>query len=57
MSEAKAQAKALADGFLKSVGESYEQFDPSDYPVAEQMFIYYGKIFNDEIKEQLKISG
>ena len=57
MSETKAQAKALADGFLQSIGESYNQFDPSEYPVAEQMFIYYGKIFNDEIKEQLKISG
>ena len=57
MSETKAQAKALADGFLQSIGESYDQFDPSDYPVAEQMFIYYGKIFNDEIKNQLKISG
>ena len=52
MSEAKAQAKALADGFLQSIGESYDQFDPSDYPVAEQMFIYYGKIFNDEITKQ-----
>jgi hypothetical protein len=57
MSEAKAQAESLANGFLQSIGETYDQFDPSDFPVAEQMFIYYGKIFNDEIKEQLKISG
>jgi len=57
MSEAKAQAESLANGFLQSIGETYDQFDPSEFPVAEQMFIYYGKIFNDEIKEQLKISG
>lgn len=57
MSEAKAQAEALANGFLQSIGESYDQFDPSEFPVAEQMFYYYGKLFNDQITKQLKISG
>ena len=57
MSETKAQAKALADGFLQSIGETYNQFDPSEYPVAEQMFIYYGKIFNDAVAKNLKKSG
>lgn len=57
MSETKAQAKALADGFLQSIGESYDQFDPSEYPVAEQMFYFYGKMFNDAVAKNLKKSG
>ena len=48
MSEAKAQAQSLRDGFLQSIGESYDMIDPTEYPVAEQMLIYYGKQFNDE---------
>lgn len=57
MSEAKAQAQAFKDGFLQSIGESYDKIDPSEYPVAEQMFIYYGKIFNDIVAKNLKKSG
>ena len=57
MSETKAQAKALADGFLQSIGESYNEFEPGEYPIAEYMFIYYGKIFNDEVKKNLNKSG
>jgi len=57
MSEAKAQAQAFKDGFLESIGESYNQLDPSEYPVAEQMFLYYGKKFNDAVAKNLKESG
>jgi len=57
MSETKAQAESLANGYLQSIGESYDQFDPSDFPVAEQMFLYYGKIFNDAVAKNLKQSG
>lgn len=57
MSEAKAQAKALADGFLQSIGESYDMIDPTEYPVAEQMLIYYGKQFNDVVQKNLAKSG
>ena len=57
MSEAKAQAQAFKDRFLESIGESYNQLDPSEYPVAEQMFLYYGKKFNDAVAKNLKESG
>jgi hypothetical protein len=57
MSEAKAQAKALRDGFLKSIGESFDMIDPTEFPVAEQMLIYYGKKFNDEVQKNLDKSG
>jgi hypothetical protein len=57
MSEATAQAEAFRDGFLQSIGESYDAVDPSEYPVAEQMFLYYGKMFNDAVAKNLKKSG
>jgi hypothetical protein len=57
MSEAKAQAEAFRDGFLQSIGESYDKIDPTEYPVAEQMFLYYGKMFNDAVAKNLKKSG
>ena len=57
MSEAKAQAKAFRDGFLQSVGESFDMIDPTEYPVAEQMLIYYGKKFNEAVRKNLDKSG
>jgi hypothetical protein len=57
MSEAKAQAKALKEGFLKTIGEQYNVIDPTEFPVAEQMLIFYGKQFNDEIQKNLAKSG
>ena len=59
MSEAKAQAKALRDGFLKRIGEQYNIVDSGiiDYPIAEQMLMFYGKLFNDEVQKNLTKSG
>lgn len=57
MSEAKAQAKALREGFLKTIGEQYDLIDPTEFPIAEQMLIFYGKQFNDEVQKNLNKSG
>jgi hypothetical protein len=57
MSEAKAQAQALRDGFLKKIGEQFNLVDPTEFPIAEQMLIYYGKQFNDEVQKNLDKSG
>jgi hypothetical protein len=57
MSEAKAQAKALKEGFLKTIGDQYNVIDPTEFPVAEQMLIFYGKQFNDEVQKNLNKSG
>jgi hypothetical protein len=57
MSEAKAQAKALKEGFLKTIGDQYNLIDPTEFPVAEQMLMFYGKQFNDEVQKNLSKSG
>lgn len=57
MSEAKAQAKAIKDGFLKTIGDQYNLIDPTEFPVAEQMLMFYGKQFNDEVQKNLTKSG
>ena len=57
MSEAKAQAQAIKDGFLKRIGDQYNVIDPTEFPVAEQMLIFYGKQFNDEVQKNLTKSG
>jgi hypothetical protein len=57
MSEAKAQAKLLRDQYLKQIGDYYNLIDPTEYPVAEQMLMYYGKQFNDEVQKNLGKSG
>jgi hypothetical protein len=57
MSEAKAQAKAIKDGFLQKIGEQYDLIDPTEFPVAEQMLMFYGKQFNDEVQKNLTKSG
>ena len=57
MSEAKAQAKALRDGFLKRIGEQYNLIDPTEFNIAEQMLIYYGKQFNEAVRKNLDKSG
>lgn len=57
MSELKAQAEALRNGFLQSLGESYDIVNPDEYPVAELMLIKYGKLFNEVVRKNLDISG
>jgi hypothetical protein len=57
MSEAKAQAQALRDRFLTTIGDKFDLIDPTEYPVAEQILIFYGKEFNDEVQKNLSKSG
>jgi len=57
MSEGKAQAQALRDGFLASIGEKFDLIDPTEYPVAEQMLFFYGKQFNEVVRKNLDKSG
>lgn len=57
MSEAKAQAEFLKNKMLQDIGEQYDLIDPTEFPVAEQMLMYYGKIFNDTIQANLDKSG
>jgi hypothetical protein len=57
MSEAKAQAQALRDKFLTTIGDKFDLIDPTEYPVAEQILIFYGREFNDEVQKNLSKSG
>lgn len=57
MTEGQSQAQLLKEGFLKQIGEQFDLIDPTEFPVAEQMLIYYGKLFNDEIQKNLAKSG
>ncbi len=57
MSEAKAQAKAIRDQLLADLGAEYNKIDPTEFPVGEQMLIYYGKAFNDAVQKYLSKSG
>ena len=59
MNEAQAQAQAqlLRDKFLDLIGEQFDLIDPTEFPIAEQVLIYYGKLFNDEIQKNLSKSG
>jgi hypothetical protein len=57
MTEGQRQAQLLRDGFLERIGEQYDLIDPTEFPIAEQMLIFYGKQFNDEIQKNLAKSG
>jgi len=57
MSEAKAQAVFLREKYLKEIGDYYNLIDPTEYPIAEQMLMYYGKVFNDTVQANLDKSG
>lgn len=57
MTEGQRQAQLLKEGFLEQIGEQFDLIDPTEFPVAEQMLIYYGKLFNDEIQKNLAKSG
>lgn len=57
MSEAKAQAQALADGFLASLGEKYDIYKIGEYPTFEEMMLYYGALFNQVATQELESAG
>lgn len=57
MSEAKAQAQAIADGFLASLGDKYDVYKIGEYPTFEQLMLYYGALFNQVATEELEKAG
>lgn len=57
MSEARAQARAIKEKFLADLGEQYDKVNPADFPVIEQMMMFYGKLFNDAVQMYLNKSG
>lgn len=57
MTETQRQAQLLRDGFLERIGEQFGLIDPTEYPIAEQMLIFYGKQFNEQIQKNLDKSG
>lgn len=57
MTEGQSQAQLLRDGFLERIGEKMGLIDPTEFPIAEQMLIFYGKQFNEEVAKNLNKSG
>ena len=57
MSEAKAQEQLLKSKYLKQIGEFYNIINPEDLPISDGVLLYYGKLFNDQVAEELKKSG
>jgi len=57
MSEAKAQAQALADGFLASLGDKYDVYKIGEYPTFEEVLMYYGTLFNQVAQQELESAG
>lgn len=53
MSISKAQIQALRDGFIQSLGGSFDKYKPGELPVLEDTLALYGKAFNDKITEIL----
>lgn len=53
MSITKAQIQALRDGFIQSLGGSFDKYKQGDLPVLEETLALYGKAFNDKITEIL----
>ncbi len=53
MSISKAQIQALREGFIQSLGGSFNKYKPGELPVLEDTLALYGKAFNDKIVEIL----
>ena len=53
MSISKAQIQALREGFIQSIGGSYDKVKPGELPILEDTLAKYGKAFNDKIVELL----
>lgn len=53
MSISKAQIQALRDGFIQSLGGSFDKYKQGELPVLEDTLALYGKAFNDKITEIL----
>ena len=57
MSEARAQAQILADGFLATIGDRYDVYKIGEYPTFEEVLVYYGTMFNQVAEEELENAG
>jgi hypothetical protein len=53
VSISKAQIQALREGFIQSIGGSYDKVKPGELPILEDTLAKYGKAFNDKIVELL----
>ena len=53
MSITKAQIQALREGFIQSIGGSYDKVKPGELPILEETLAKYGQAFNDKIVELL----
>jgi len=53
VSISKAQIQALREGFIQSLGGSFNKYKPGELPVLEDTLALYGKAFNDKIVEIL----
>ena len=53
MSISKAQIEALRNGFLQSLGGSFDKYKEGDLPILEETLAKYGQAFNDKIVEIL----
>jgi hypothetical protein len=53
VSISKAQIQALRDGFIQSLGGSFDKYKQGELPVLEDTLALYGKAFNDKITEIL----
>jgi hypothetical protein len=53
VSISKAQIQALREGFIQSIGGSYDKVKPGELPILEDTLAIYGKAFNDKIVELL----
>ena len=49
----KEQAKAIADGFLGSLGGNYNSVNPDDFPILEKILLQYGFEFTEQAKKNL----
>jgi hypothetical protein len=53
VSISKAQIQALREGFIQSLGGSFDKYKAGELPVLEDTLALYGKAFNDKITEIL----
>ena len=53
MSISKSQIQALRDGFIQSLGGSFDKYKDGDLPILEETLAKYGQAFNDRITKIL----
>jgi hypothetical protein len=53
VSISKSQIQALRDGFIQSLGGSFDKYKDGDLPILEETLAKYGQAFNDRITKIL----